>query len=54
MEENTKDRIAWVLSFGCLAFVVGAVALVASLHSELVSVTEQAEVELATYNVSFA
>ncbi|RCN29531.1 collagen triple helix repeat protein [Ancylostoma caninum] len=52
MKEDTKDRIAWVLSFGCLAFIVVAVTLVARLHSELVSVTEQAEVELATYNAA--
>ncbi|ETN68498.1 collagen triple helix repeat protein [Necator americanus] len=50
MGETTADQLAWVVSTFCLVLAVGAVTLVASFHSELVSISAQAEDELRTYN----
>ncbi|VDM73606.1 unnamed protein product [Strongylus vulgaris] len=50
MVENNTDRLAGFISFGCLLFVISAVAFVAKLHSDIVSITRQAEEELPKFN----
>ncbi|VDM79511.1 unnamed protein product [Strongylus vulgaris] len=51
MVENSTDRFVGVVSFACLLFVIGAVAVVAKLHCDIISTAKQAEEELAKFNI---